>query len=105
LHKRFFKNKQQVSKKWLILNMVTLKMKDLSAKEIDHVLEMAWEDLTPFEAIEAQYGLSEADIVKIMKLGMKQAGTEMLKRRTGKVADRHPHLPVKGSLKNPTDKR
>jgi len=85
--------------------MVTLKMKDLSAKEIDHVLEMAWEDLTPFEAIEAQYGLSEADIVKIMKLGMKQAGTEMLKRRTGKVADRHPHLPVKGSLKNPTDKR
>ena len=58
--------------------MVTLKMKDLSAKEIDHVLEMAWEDLTPFEAIEAQYGLSEADIVKIMKLGMKQAGTEML---------------------------
>ena len=88
-----------------MLNMVTLKMKDLSAKEIDHVLEMAWEDLTPFEAIEAQYGLSEADIVKIMKPGMKQAGSEMLKHRAGKVTDKHLHLPVKGSLKNSSDKR
>lgn len=74
--------------------MVTLKIKDLSEQEIDRVLEMAWEDLTPFEAIEAQYGLSEADIVKIMKLGMKQSGAEIAKHRAGKVTDRHPNISV-----------
>lgn len=82
--------------------MVTLKIKDLSEQEIDRVLEMAWEDLTPFEAIEAQYGLSEADIVKIMKLGMKQTGAEIVKHRAGKVTDRHPTLSVNGLGKSAT---
>ncbi len=70
--------------------MLTLKIKDLSEQEIDRVLEMAWEDLTPFEAIEAQFGLSETDIVKIMKLGMKQSGGQIAKRRAGNVSDKHP---------------
>ncbi|MDI1233533.1 MAG: DUF2805 domain-containing protein [bacterium] len=80
--------------------MLTLKIKDLSEQEIDHVLEMAWEDLTPFEAIEAQYGLSEADIVKIMKLGMKQTGAEIIKHRAAKTTDRHPTHSANGADKH-----
>ncbi len=68
--------------------MVTLKIKDLSEQEIDRVLEMAWEDRTPFEAIEALFGLGEADIIKLMKMGMKKSGGEIWARQAGKISDR-----------------
>ena len=35
----------------------------LSSQEIDRVIEMAWEDRTTFEAIEFQFGLSEAEVI------------------------------------------
>lgn len=68
--------------------MVTLKIKDLSEQEIDRVLEMAWEDRTPFESIEAIFGLGESDIIKLMKLGMKKSGGEIWRKQANKVSDR-----------------
>ena len=35
--------------------------------EIDRIIEMCWEDRTPFEAIEYQFGLKEEDAIKIMR--------------------------------------
>lgn len=35
---------------------------------IDRIVDMAWEDITPFEAIEAQYGLKEKDVISIMRV-------------------------------------
>lgn len=72
--------------------MVTLKIKDLSEQEIDRVLEMAWEDRTPFEAIEALFGLGEADIIKLMKQGMKRSSHEIWRKQANKVSDRQPHI-------------
>jgi uncharacterized protein (TIGR03643 family) len=43
---------------------------DLSEDEIDRIVGMAWEDRTPFEAIEFQFGLKEADVIKLMKREM-----------------------------------
>ena len=43
---------------------------NLSEKEIDRIIEMAWEDRTPFEAIEFQFGLKENDVRKIMRLSL-----------------------------------
>ena len=40
---------------------------NLSPQDIDRIVGMAWEDRTPFEAIEYQFGLSEADVIKLMK--------------------------------------
>jgi uncharacterized protein (TIGR03643 family) len=34
---------------------------------IDRIIQMAWEDRTPFEAITAQFGLSEAEIIALMR--------------------------------------
>ncbi len=34
---------------------------------IDRIIEMAWEDRTPFEAIEHQFGLTEAEVIQLMK--------------------------------------
>ena len=41
---------------------------DIKPKDIDRIIEMAWEDRTPFEAIEYQFGLKENGVRKIMTL-------------------------------------
>jgi uncharacterized protein (TIGR03643 family) len=46
---------------------MTKKSQDLSAAEISRVIEMAWEDRTPFEAIASQFGLGEPEVIKIMR--------------------------------------
>ena len=35
--------------------------------DLDRIIEMCWEDRTPFEAIEYQFGLKEEDAIKIMR--------------------------------------
>ncbi len=45
----------------------------LSTTEIDRIIEMAWEDRTPFEAIKAQFGLSEAQVIALMRRELKPA--------------------------------
>ena len=39
--------------------------------DIDRLIEMCWEDRTPFEAIEYQFGLKEEDAIKIMRNNLK----------------------------------
>ena len=45
----------------------------LSTQEIDRIIEMAWEDRTPFEAIEKQFGLNQDDVIKIMRKSIKRS--------------------------------
>ena len=40
---------------------------ELNEREIDRVIAIAWEDRTPFEAIEYQFGLTEKEVIKFMK--------------------------------------
>jgi hypothetical protein len=42
-------------------------IKNLKHDQIDRIIEMAWEDRTPFDAIELQFGLKENDVRKIMR--------------------------------------
>ncbi|WP_372975761.1 DUF2805 domain-containing protein, partial [Muriicola sp.] len=37
--------------------------KDFTERELDRIIEMAWEDRTPFEAIEFQFGISEQETI------------------------------------------
>lgn len=39
----------------------------LNAQEIDRIIGMAWEDRTPFEAIYTQFGLSEQEVIVLMR--------------------------------------
>jgi len=47
------------------------KPEDLSPEDTDRVIAMAWEDRTPFSAIEFQFGLTEAEVIKLMKRELK----------------------------------
>lgn len=56
-------------------------MKDLTEKEIDRIIEMAWEDRTSFDAIESQFGIPEAEVIKLMRREMKDSSFKMWRKR------------------------
>ena len=45
-------------------------MNDLSEIEKDRIIEMAWEDRTPFEAIFFQFNITEKEVIMLMKREM-----------------------------------
>lgn len=46
--------------------------KNLTTEDQSRVIEMAWEDRTPFEAIEKLYGLSESEVIELMRSNIKR---------------------------------
>tara|TARA_B100000886_G_scaffold13586_1_gene8823 strand:+ start:503 stop:730 length:228 start_codon:yes stop_codon:yes gene_type:complete len=56
-------------------------MKNLSESDISRVIEMAWEDRTPFDAIEAQFSLKEQDVIEIMRRELKTSSFKMWRKR------------------------
>lgn len=57
--------------------------------EIDRIIEMAWEDRTPFEAIEAQFGISEKEVIALMRKEMKRSSFEMWRKRMSGRSTKH----------------
>lgn len=53
----------------------------MSPADIDRVIEMAWEDRTPFDAITAQFGLSEQQTIELMRREMKPSSFRMWRAR------------------------
>ena len=56
---------------------------------IDRIIEMAWEDRTPFEAIEEQFGLKEKDVIKLMRSNMKRSSFKMWRKRVSGRKTKH----------------
>ncbi len=48
---------------------------------IDRIIEMAWEDRTPFDAIDKQFGLKENEVRKIMRENLKRSSFELWRKR------------------------
>ena len=58
--------------------------------DIDRVIEMAWEDRTPFEAIQIQFGLSEAATIKLMRAELKRNSFNLWRKRVNSgVSQKH----------------
>lgn len=68
----------------------------LNPEEKDRVIEMAWEDRTPFEAIEFQFGLSEAQVISLMRKELKPGSFRRWRRRVQGRATKHRKLRTKG---------
>tara|TARA_B100001057_G_scaffold446526_1_gene485128 strand:+ start:1197 stop:1448 length:252 start_codon:yes stop_codon:yes gene_type:complete len=47
----------------------------------DRIIEMAWEDRTPFEAIEYQFGMKENEVRKLMRKTLKRSSFELWRKR------------------------
>nr|WKN40165.1 TIGR03643 family protein [Tunicatimonas sp. TK19036] len=61
----------------------------LSPRDIDRVVEMAWEDRTPFGAIETQFGLTEQEVIQLMRREMKPSSWRMWRKRVQGRATKH----------------
>ena len=58
--------------------------------DTDRIIEMAWEDRTPFEAIKAQFGLSEADVIDVMRRELKRTSFNLWRKRVNSgVSQKH----------------
>lgn len=55
--------------------------KEFTLSEIDRIIEMAWEDRTPFEAIEFQFGLNEQEVISLMRNEIKHSSFKMWRKR------------------------
>ncbi len=53
----------------------------LTERELNRVIEMAWEDRTPFEAIKYQFELSEGEVIKIMRDELKPSSFKLWRKR------------------------
>jgi len=56
---------------------------------ISRVIEMAWEDRTPFEAIEYQFDLRENEVRKLMRTHMKHSSFKMWRKRVSGRTTKH----------------
>ena len=61
----------------------------LSEADIDRIIEMGWEDRTPFEAIKIQFGLAEKDVVELMRREMKASSFRMGRKRMAGRSTKH----------------
>ncbi len=62
---------------------------NLAAQHIDRIIEMAWEDRTPFEAITFQFGLKEQEVIKLMRREMKPSSFRMWRARVQGRSTKH----------------
>jgi uncharacterized protein (TIGR03643 family) len=69
-----------------------MKNTSLHIKDIDRIIEMAWEDRTSFEAIEIQFGLKEKDVIALMRKEMKASSFKMWRKRTNGRTTKHAAL-------------
>lgn len=51
-------------------SMKVIEKYQLQSADIDRIIEMAWEDRTTFDAITLQFGLSEKEVIELMKFEM-----------------------------------
>jgi len=64
-------------------------LQSLDPDTCDRVIEMAWEDRTPFEAIEHQFGLREKDVIALMRRHLRPSSFRMWRRRVTARSTKH----------------
>jgi uncharacterized protein (TIGR03643 family) len=65
-------------------------MEKLAPADIDRIIEMAWEDRTPFEAIHLQFGLTEAGVIALMRRQLKRSSFNHWRKRVNSgVSQKH----------------
>lgn len=65
-------------------------MSQLTERDLDRAIEMAWEDRTPFEAIQHQFGLVEKEVIQLMRKTLKSSSFKLWRKRVNSgVSQKH----------------
>lgn len=84
-----FRNRKQ---RCVCFKRFTPMLKDrrqFSQDEISRIVEMAWEDRTPFEAIELNFGVNESAVIKLMRSQMKSRSFRLWRQRVSSRKTKH----------------
>ena len=79
-------------------------IKELNPAEVDRIVEMAWEDRTPFEAIEFQFNLKEKEVIQLMRASLKSSSFKMWRKRVSGRKFKHGFPDLKIRFKSPNQK-
>ena len=60
-----------------------------SERQIDRIIEMAWEDRTPFEAIKFQFKISEREVIDLMRRELKSSSFKLWRKRVQNNKNKH----------------
>ena len=63
--------------------------KSFGKEDLNRIIEMAWEDRTPFDAIEYQFTLKENDVRKIMRSHLSSSSFKMWRKRVAGRKTKH----------------
>ncbi len=66
-----------------------MNLPELETEVIDRIVEMAWEDRTPFDAIAVQFGLQEKQVIALMRREMKVSSFQMWRERVTSRKSKH----------------
>ncbi len=62
----------------------------ITERNLDRIIEMAWEDRTPFEAIKFQFNLAEKEVIKLMRRNLKVSSFKRWRKRVNSgVSQKH----------------
>ena len=67
-------------------------MNQFSEEDLSRIIEMAWEDRTPFEAIQTEFRLNEAAVIRLMRQNMKPSSFKMWRERVTGRKTKHLQL-------------
>ncbi len=68
----------------------------MDQKDIDRIIEMAWEDRTPFEAVKMQFDFSEADVIALLRRELKRSSFNLWRKRVNSGTS-HKHVQKRNS--------
>jgi len=66
-----------------------MKKTKIDPVDLSRIVEMAWEDRTPFDAIEQSYGINESAVIDLMRQAMKPSSFRMWRKRVTGRATKH----------------
>tara|TARA_B100002052_G_scaffold246983_1_gene233248 strand:+ start:1386 stop:1646 length:261 start_codon:yes stop_codon:yes gene_type:complete len=67
-------------------------MENLTKENVSRIIEMAWEDRTPFEVIKKEFNLNESKVIKIMRQELNFRSFKLWRKRVRGRKTKHLHL-------------
>ena len=77
-----------------------MNVKTMNEADKSRIIEMAWEDRTPFEAIETLYGFSEREVIHLMRKSLKPSSFRLWRERVSGRKTKHTKLRSKAVVRD-----
>ncbi len=84
--------------------IILINYQHLNSIDIDRIIEMAWEDRTPFEAITYQFNLTEKEVIHLMRSNLKTSSFRIWRKRVSGRKSKHQFPDFKTRFKSPNQK-